>query len=238
MTTLDDEHKKRFHYLSIIGAVMDALAGYGSDSSLEEDVTKTVETKPNNSLSALLGADSSASDGDDSDGEDEKSQDVKKSFNSLQSTSQQPVKRQKVQDDQSPKSTLPKPPTTSRSGPSMIHWDIDYLAKTEGYVVQCGDGSENNTEVSQKLERLAATLNGSYADHLKKQHEFHNPRFFESVVDHFGIKNPLGSHAMHSNNTKFVDSETQISPVTDGQSKNEGEVSQGQVSQQGGKSDE
>ena len=194
---------------------MDALAGYGSDSSSEQDAPKTEETKSSNSLSALLGADSSDSDGDSDDGEEEKSQDVKKSFTSLQSKSQQPVvKRQKVQDDRSPKSTtLPKPPITSRSGPSMIHWDIDYLAKTEAYV-QC-DESESNNEVSQKLERLAATLDGrSYADHLKTQHEFHNPRFFESVVEHFGIKNPLGSHAMHSN-TKFVDSECQISSATD-----------------------
>lgn len=173
---------------------MDVLGGYGSDSSSEEEISKIAETKTKNSLSELIGADS----GSDTDDSDSKNSEGAIRIKSIRTSSLPPVKRQKVETKQISKSSLPKPPTTSRSGPSMIRWDIDYLEQNEE---SSSAISEDSIELSKKLERLAATLNGSsYADHLKTQKEFHNPHFNESMVEHFGIRNILGSQAMYSNN--------------------------------------
>lgn len=55
-----------------------------------------------------------------------------------------------------------------------------------------------------KLESIANGLQISskssscWAEHLKYQHEFHNPHFFKSVVSYFGIVEPLGSQILSS----------------------------------------
>jgi hypothetical protein len=45
---------------------------------------------------------------------------------------------------------------------------------------------------SEKLQQISAET--SWAQQLKKQHDFHNPHFFESVVEQFGIRNEMGSN--------------------------------------------
>lgn len=79
----------------------------------------------------------------------------------------------------------------------MIYWDVNHLAheptrrRLEGLTSKTTTSQE---ELSQKVDRLSKSLKGvSWADHLKSQLEFHNPHFFESVVEHFGIAKPLGS---------------------------------------------
>lgn len=98
---------------------------------------------------------------------------------------------------------LPPPPLGSSS--SMIQWDVDYLAfpvprSTLNSTKDNDDDNKNRVEIpvsanlAEKLDRLAATTsNTTWADHLKSQREFHNPHFFESVVEHFGIQKALGS---------------------------------------------
>jgi hypothetical protein len=179
---------------------MDALGGYGSDSSSEEETPAKAETQ-GNSMVALLGEASS----DDSDNG---------AANNTDKTPKPPAKRQKVEasitTNESPKPILPAPPITATSGASMIHWDIDYLAQLSPIN---NDPEEMGTsKLAQKLEKLSATVGSkkTWADHLKTQHEFHNPRFFQSVVDHFGIQRPLGSQAKYANSVALQDYEVDL----------------------------
>lgn len=48
----------------------------------------------------------------------------------------------------------------------------------------------NNNNNNQPQEQQHHT---GLADRLKSQHDFHNPAFFQTVVQHFGIQEPLGS---------------------------------------------
>lgn len=42
-----------------------------------------------------------------------------------------------------------------------------------------------------KLQQLSSQTK-NLAEQLKSQHEFHNPAFFQNLVQHFGIKDELG----------------------------------------------
>jgi hypothetical protein len=179
---------------------MDALGGYGSDSSSEEETPAKAVTQ-NNSMVALLGEASS----DDSDNG---------AANNTDKTPKPPAKRQKLEasivTDDSPKPMLPAPPITATSGASMIHWDIDYLAQLSP--INNDPDEMGTSKLAQKLEKLSATIGSkkTWADHLKTQHEFHNPRFFQSVVDHFGIQRPLGSQAKYANLVALQDYEVDL----------------------------
>jgi len=58
--------------------------------------------------------------------------------------------------------------------------------------------ASNSTSNSQ-FKKLAASLtsdkNSSWAANIKNQQEFHNPHIFQSVIERFGINEPLGSQA-------------------------------------------
>jgi hypothetical protein len=161
---------------------MDALGGYGSDSSSSDNLQE--EEKPKNALSSLLGA---ASDDDDDSSNDDNNQETLKA-------QLPPSKRQRLEEKATPKFSLPSPPTSS--GNSMIHWDVNFLKGDNNNITD--DCTTISTpaakDLQDKLERLTASIQDvSWADHLKAQQEFHNPHFFESVVEHFGIAVPLGS---------------------------------------------
>ena len=171
---------------------MDSLAAYGSDSSVSDDQKAQEETKkPSASLNGLLGAYSD----DDTDNDDDngnvnakKDDNVKELQKNLKPP---PSKRPRTQD-------APPPTTTAFSAfappplgnDSIIHWTVDYLKATDKQLPPA------STKLAEKLERLHANnaaTGTSWAEHLKSQHEFHNPHFFDSVVEHFGIEQPLGS---------------------------------------------
>jgi hypothetical protein len=179
---------------------MDALGGYGSDSSSEEETPAKAVTQ-SNSMVALLGEASS----DDSDNG---------GANNADKTPKPPAKRQKFEaskmTNESPRPMLPAPPITATSGASMIHWDIDYLAQLSP--ISKDPHEMRTSKLAQKLEKLSATVGSkkTWADHLKTQQEFHNPRFFQSVVDHFGIQRPLGSQAKYANSVALQDYEVDL----------------------------
>lgn len=174
---------------------MDALGDYGSDSSSASAEQKVNDSKKN-ALSGLLGH---ASSDDDSDDEIGRQQHLTKS------QAPPPTKRQRVD---STRFTLPSPPLDGSK--SLIHWDVNYL---EERTASAGsnrletDTASITNDLSQKLERLSKTLKVSWAEHLKSQHEFHNPHFFESVVEHFGIAIPLGSQNRNEANLKDYEME-------------------------------
>mmetsp|Transcript_80585 Transcript_80585/g.121081 ORF Transcript_80585/g.121081 Transcript_80585/m.121081 type:complete len:178 (-) Transcript_80585:64-597(-) len=147
---------------------MDALAGYGSGSSSESEAAG----QKKNPLSGLIGT---ASDDDDESSQDERP------------VKPPPTKRQRKEEPQRP--SFPVPDTTKHS---VTLWDTNYLSEKKQYTTDSSGGG-NNQGLSDKLEKLAKSLKISWAHHLKEQHEFHNPHFFESVVEHFGITDPLGS---------------------------------------------
>jgi hypothetical protein len=181
---------------------MDALGGYGSDSSSEEETPAKAVTQSSNSMVALLGEASS----DDSDNG---------GANNTGKTPKPPAKRQKLEaskmmTNESPRPMLPAPPITATSGASMIHWDIDYLAQLSP--INKDPHEMRTSKLAQKLEKLSRTVGSkkTWADHLKTQQEFHNPRFFQSVVDHFGIQRPLGSQAKYANSVALQDYEVDL----------------------------
>lgn len=48
---------------------------------------------------------------------------------------------------------------------------------------------------SEKLQLIAASSGTTgWAQQLKEQHDFNNPHFFESVVEHFGIADSMGTN--------------------------------------------
>jgi hypothetical protein len=76
----------------------------------------------------------------------------------------------------------------------MVHWTRDYSASYR----TAGDSSQVSVspELIQKLKTLQSGA-VSWANHLKSQHEFHNPHFFDNIVSHFGIQAPLDSNLEH-----------------------------------------
>ena len=162
---------------------MDALAGYGSDSSSTSAETSALQHSrtTNNPLAALIGATGSDSDSSDDDAPQQQ-----------KSVTAQPVsKRQKIEKEKPMSKPILPPPETSEN--SLYLWDKDYLKRPRGTKTSDKDSHQNTKALSEKLAKIAQSLEISWADHLKSQHEFHNPHFFESVVEHFGIADPLGS---------------------------------------------
>jgi hypothetical protein len=184
---------------------MDALGGYGSDSSSSDNHQE--EEKPKNALSSLLGA---ASD-DDNDANDSSKDD-----NNQEALKSQlpPSKRQRLEEKATPTFSLPSPPL---GGNSMIHWDVNFLKGDNNNITDdCTTIITPATkDLQDKLERLTGSIQDvSWADHLKAQQEFHNPHFFESVVEHFGIAVPLGSQMEGDTSSVLQPYELDLFPST------------------------
>lgn len=202
---------------------MDALAGYGSDSSSSStgeknddevkaslEVNKSAPFDSSSVLSGLLASGLDSSSGDEYDDAKGGNTDAVLYPHQTASTStpvaftlQSPInaKRKRPRIDGDLRSLLPTPMTSpAPSGEeSMILWNRDYLS-----LPLPTSRTERNDETDHKaitpkkyatFEQLVSSLpNGkSWAEHLQEQQEFHNPHFFQSVVDYFGISQPLGS---------------------------------------------
>jgi hypothetical protein len=105
---------------------------------------------------------------------------------------------------------LPLPRTTSTNPEqqsSMISWSVDYLSHQPSTALSTSttdDNSDNNNEF-RKFEKLTTSLPDDkmgWAAHLQNQQEFHNPHFFQSAIEYFGIDEPLGSQANDRINTR------------------------------------
>jgi hypothetical protein len=184
---------------------MDALGTYGSDESDSDLSPKAVESQESNDKnsqkkSGLFGLLGNYSD-DDDDGvnhENQNLQSAKEGALKVMPSDETSRKRQRRWD--SPKSATPNeavfpasvshpfPPPPTSDDRIMIEWNKDYLTAK-----QSSSRTGSLKEVtSEKLRELSAET--SWAQQLKKQHDFHNPHFFESVVEQFGIRDEMGSN--------------------------------------------
>ena len=105
---------------------------------------------------------------------------------------------------------LPLPRTTSTNPEqqsSMISWSVDYLSHQSSTVLSASttDYNGDNNNEFRKFEKLTTSLPDDkmgWAAHLQNQQEFHNPHFFQSAIDYFGIEERLGSQANNRINTR------------------------------------
>mmetsp|Transcript_5137 Transcript_5137/g.14947 ORF Transcript_5137/g.14947 Transcript_5137/m.14947 type:complete len:220 (-) Transcript_5137:1849-2508(-) len=90
----------------------------------------------------------------------------------------------------------------SAQSESMVSWDSDCLTQDPSLRGTVSHSSTNDKDSVpngrfQKFKELAAKLTShkelSWATHIKNQQEFHNPHIFQSVIEQFGITDPLGS---------------------------------------------
>ena len=190
---------------------MDALAGYGSDDTSSSEAHLPART---NNLFDLLG--SAAAD----DSEEESHGGT--GMDTVPCTPQSTPPAQTVQSE-SPQALktfvpLPAPILSTGDNDSTIYWTIDYLkqpVKKGGTLLSLDEPVPTEDEWNAKLQHLASNLssnNNHWADHLRAQHEFHNPHFFASVVDHFGLKESLGSMVDSGHHVEAY--ERQLFPVS------------------------
>ncbi len=158
---------------------MDALAGYGSDDSSAScssslSFPKAQQVAKNDGIVGLLGT-CSESDENDSSG-------IK--------APAPPSKKPRMATSYK----LPEPLLAKDENDSWILWKTNYLEKPIHEQLRLG-GLPATQQLQENLQRLAQNIGNipSWAEHLQAQHEFHNPHFFESVVEHFGIQDPLAS---------------------------------------------
>jgi hypothetical protein len=185
---------------------MDAMDAYGSDES-DNDVLSTAgesqetdekKSKKKSGLAGLLG--DYSDDNDDDDGvynEIQSLQTVKQGAAKAMPSDETSRKRQRRWD--SPKNagsdeaipsasvSLPFPPPLTSNDRFMIEWNEDYVTAK-----QTSRTGPLKKVTSEKLQQIS--LETSWAQQLKKQHDFHNPHFFESVVEQFGIRDEMGSN--------------------------------------------
>lgn len=101
---------------------------------------------------------------------------------------------------------LSRPPLSKDEKDPWIYWKVNYLHRPLGKdqrhsAFSLGDDAPSSRDLQENLRRLSHKDNHAvdaadlknWADRLRSQHEFHNPHFFASVVEHFGIQDPLGS---------------------------------------------
>jgi hypothetical protein len=160
---------------------MDALGAYGSDdSSLSSSSNGDARKKP--ALSRLVDHVHSDNNNDDSSDNGRFPVEGENCNGHVSRKRKQICHETKTADID----ILPAPPLSSNS---MVGWTRDYSASYR----TAGDSSQVSPELIQKLETLQSG-SVSWANHLKAQHEFHNPHFFDNVVSHFGIQAPLDSN--------------------------------------------
>lgn len=201
---------------SINTKIMDALAGYGSDSNDSMVAGDSID---------LLGhySSSSGDDGkrDDCDGAEEKQLNVNEN-NSPGDTladGDQPKKRRRRWDNPdgakinnnilNADCVLPPPTFLSTSTTddhpfqSLTLFKKDHTTDLRVKIAQQlqshqtlqdnTEASSTNIQLNTLRENFSSSSTKSFANHLKSQHDFGNPYLLKNVIDHFGI-NPLESH--------------------------------------------
>ena len=220
---------------------MDALAGYGSDEDSSSSDGPPIRKNP---LSDLLGTPAAS---DDSDEEQRHGGTEMTTIPKPTLPIVKKIKREQSPQEAASPTFVPRatPILATDEYDSTISWRLDYLNQPV-VVVKGGGGTVSSLdepvptvdEWNTKLHHLASTLSSTpttnndnnnddkikketflcWADHLRAQHEFHNPHFFASVVEHFGVKDSLGSvvddSSSSSLNNVIMDYERQLFPVT------------------------
>jgi hypothetical protein len=205
---------------------MDAMGAYGSDESDNDVLPKAGESqetndknsRQNSGLAGLLGDYSDDDDDDDDDVKDENQslQTAKEGASKAVPSDETSRKRQRRWDSPKdatasneaiPSASLshPFPPPPTSDDRIMIEWNEDYVTAKQS------SRTESLKKVtSKKLQQISAET--SWAQQLKKQHDFHNPHFFESVVEQFGIRDEMGSNL--PNKEQLAEWEFDLGPAT------------------------
>ena len=66
--------------------------------------------------------------------------------------------------------------------------DLLSIKQQEALQQQSEKGGDDKPAVLQRLQQISSSSKGAWAEQLRQQHEFHNPHFFESVVESFGFQ--------------------------------------------------
>ena len=167
---------------------MDALGGYGSESS--SSANETTASNQKSSLIGLLGSPLSGTDDDDQQVESPRSR----------------QKRQKVQDvgrNDTFEQIIPAPPTTSTCGTSIIHLDDDYVSQILNSLRDSETSIANRSYFSLSVAQQLRCANESIprqtvTQNARSRSDFYNPRFFQIVRDRFRIEKPLQSRTKHA----------------------------------------
>ena len=168
---------------------MDALAGYGSDDSSSAGSVGSPKPTSQSALEQLIASHSSdASDQDDQ---------VKEHL---------PATKKSRVDESNISSLQLLEPALAKGGDddndSWILWKTNYLLSPSHKITNelplqpLDPPPPSRVQIRDNLQRLARNIETnipSWAEHLRNQQEFHNPHFFASVVEHFGIATPLAS---------------------------------------------
>jgi hypothetical protein len=218
---------------------MDALAGYGSDDSSASSSGPTStpsKPQPGSSFSGLLGDVSDASEEDErvvvdrtnTAGSDDPPP-AKKPKMEEGASNHSDAATAITTTATKPTTLLPDPILSKgdSSNDSWIYWKTNYLQRPLGndhQLLSLGDTAPSSQELQENLQRLTQNnTNGNnssavdapqnWADRLRSQHEFHNPHFFASVVEHFGIQDPLASAATPAPISDVRDYERKLFPI-------------------------
>eukprot|EP00549_Striatella_unipunctata_P020525 CAMPEP_0118687118 /NCGR_PEP_ID=MMETSP0800-20121206/8201_1 /TAXON_ID=210618 ORGANISM="Striatella unipunctata, Strain CCMP2910" /NCGR_SAMPLE_ID=MMETSP0800 /ASSEMBLY_ACC=CAM_ASM_000638 /LENGTH=164 /DNA_ID=CAMNT_0006584259 /DNA_START=268 /DNA_END=762 /DNA_ORIENTATION=- len=136
---------------------MDAIAGYGSDSSEEEEIKPTVSS----TTPAVHDAESTTSN-----------------------------KKQKLS------RAVPLLPSTFLRDENWCFSSSTSFLSDQHDKTTFNEPQADQEELKNRLDRLYQKYQDSstgFAHHLKHQDDFGNPHVFDSVVKHFGIREPLGA---------------------------------------------
>ncbi|KAG7354340.1 HCNGP-like protein [Nitzschia inconspicua] len=178
---------------------MDALAAYGSSSESDDDSCTPNQMRFNITNRSAAPKTSRGRDGPAAD----KGGDAATSTpptsperSSGTSASSPSKKRPRVDHDLHgflSTNRLPRPNLQKEI--SLCSCSVDYMS-TIPIVKVMGDASTNPHMEYTKFQSLSKSLSSekSWAAQLREQTEFHNPNFFQSVVEYFQIDDPLGSH--------------------------------------------
>lgn len=198
------------------------LAGYGSDSeeSLSSAVNSTVKCKGNQEtkaapISSLIG------DVDDSGSSSSEDDEIKKrELDTNLECHTHTKKKQRCHEDNVSKEInqeksnsfltrngLSAPRTTAVipvESASMVSWTIDYISHDPRSHAIATHSTDQQRQF-QKFEELAASQSHNFkkgwVSDIRNQNEFHNPHCIQSVIEHFGINDTLGSQAVSRTKT-------------------------------------
>ena len=175
---------------------MDALAGYSSDSSSSSTSVHDKDGSDNkkkstttNALSSVLAAINSDSDDDVNETKKENNDIKRVREDSIDSVAK---RRKKIENQVFPSPVL-------KQKPSIVCWGKDYMKLCTTKTINSENHSTADISTTimnesllqkriKKLESIANRLQTSsttsssstcWADHLKNQHEFHNPHFLK-----------------------------------------------------------
>ena len=213
---------------------MDALAGYGSSDSSDNDYGD--DNKPKSALSGLLANLSDASDDDDAHAHAADAAD-----NGCEESNEPPKKKMRRGDDEvvedhdselsHPQQHIILPPpqllvsiNTVQDDDNDINIDTDpfqsLIVSTKDYTselrqslaqqlqAQTCNMSEKQKRLADKLkllkEQTSSSSSSSFASHLKSKQEFGNPHLLKDVIDHFQII-PLDSSKQQFKPFEFLD---------------------------------